>query len=255
MNNSNSMEEFQNRIIIQYLSIIDSSHESCHPGSCGGIELNYDSITHVLVIKNWRNKRPGNEARLTHLLPFASKMCSCLPYSGFLLRVKTFTKFAFLWWFAKVLSAKSTLNRFQTPWHPGTSYVTAPTCKSSLPLTMFAYFQHADFVLPNLDGPLLTAAPVSTIRAANREVKLVLDYPARQRRRTLRWPSNAALMVWWTGYFKFTKDFSVKNYFQAICEVFTCERNLLYGIYQHKYEYLSPPQMEPSNSWYMKVVT
>ena len=30
--------------------------------------------------------------------------------------------------------------------------------------------------------------------AANREVKPVLDYPARQRGRTLRWPSDAALM-------------------------------------------------------------
>jgi len=31
----------------------------------------------------------------------------------------------------------------------------------------------------NSDGPLSMAVPVSTIRAANREVKPVLDYPAR----------------------------------------------------------------------------
>ena len=120
----------------------------------------YTSI--LQAIKNWRNRRPGNDqARLTHLLPFVSKMCSCLPYSGFLSGEKTFVNFAFLWWFVKVLSVKSTYNRFQTPWNPGTSYVTAPMCKSSLPLTMFAYFQRAYSVLPNSDGPLLTAAPVS----------------------------------------------------------------------------------------------
>jgi len=56
---------------------------------------------------------------------------------------------------------------------------------------MFAYFQRTDFVLTNLDGPLSTAVPVSAIRAANREVKPVLDYPAQQRGRTLRWPSDA----------------------------------------------------------------
>jgi len=59
---------------------------------------------------------------------------------------------------------------------------------------MFAYFQCTDSVLPNSDGSLLTAVPVLTIRVANREVKLVLDYPARQRGRTLHWPSDAALM-------------------------------------------------------------
>ena len=64
-------------------------------------------------------------------------------------------------------------------------------CKSSLP---FAYFRRTDSILPNSDGPLSTAVPVSTIRAANREVKLVLDYPARQRERTLHWPSDAMLM-------------------------------------------------------------
>ena len=80
---------------------------------------------------------------------------------------------------------------FQTPRHPRTSYATAPTRKSSLLLTMFAYFQRADYVLTNLDGPLSTAVPVSTIRAATREVKAVLDYPARQRGRTLHWPSDA----------------------------------------------------------------
>ena len=108
--------------------------------------------------------------------------------------MKTFANFAFLWRFAKVLSTKSTLNRFQTPRHPGTSYITAPTCKSSLPLTMFAYFQRADSVLPNSDGTLSMAVPVSTIRVANREVKPVLDYPARKRGRTLHWPSDAVLM-------------------------------------------------------------
>ena len=122
-----------------------------------------------------------------------------VPYSGFLSRVKTFMNFAFLWLFMKVLFAKSTRNRFQTPGHPGTSHVTAlpiaPMCKSSLPLTMLAYFQHADSVLPNSDRPLSMAVPVSTIRAANREVKPVLDYPARKGGRTLRRPSDAT-WVW-----------------------------------------------------------
>ena len=59
---------------------------------------------------------------------------------------------------------------------------------------MFAYFQRTDSVLPNSDGPLSTAVPVSKIRAANREVKLVLGYPAQQRGRTLRQPSDAMLM-------------------------------------------------------------
>ena len=47
---------------------------------------------------------------------------------------------------------------------------------------MFDYFQPADSILPNSDGPLSTAVPVSTIGAANREVKPVC------------WPSDAALM-------------------------------------------------------------
>jgi len=59
---------------------------------------------------------------------------------------------------------------------------------------LFAYFQRADSVLPNSDGPLSTAVPVSTIMAANRDVKPVLHYPARQRGRTLRPPSDAMLM-------------------------------------------------------------
>jgi len=59
---------------------------------------------------------------------------------------------------------------------------------------MLAYFQSADSVLPNSDGPLSMAVPVSIIRAANREVRPVLDYPARQRGRTLSRPSDATLM-------------------------------------------------------------
>ena len=39
-------------------------------------------------------------------------------------------------------------------------------------MAWFAYFQHAD---PNLDGLLSMAVPVLTIRAANKEVKPVLD--------------------------------------------------------------------------------
>ena len=36
-------------------------------------------------------------------------------------------------------------------------------------MALFAYFQHADLVLPNPDGPLWMAVP------ANEEVKLVVD--------------------------------------------------------------------------------
>jgi len=37
-------------------------------------------------------------------------------------------------------------------------------CNLSLP---FAYFQHTDSVLPNSDGPLSTAVPVSTVKAVS----------------------------------------------------------------------------------------
>ena len=42
-------------------------------------------------------------------------------------------------------------------------------------MALVAYFQCADLVLPNPDGPLLAALPVLTISAANKEVKAELD--------------------------------------------------------------------------------
>jgi len=69
-----------------------------------------------------------------------------LPYSVFLLQVKTFANFAFLWRFAKVLFAKINLELVPdttTSWDvPRNSC----TCKSSLSLTMalFTYFQGTD---------------------------------------------------------------------------------------------------------------
>ena len=61
-------------------------------------------------------------------------------------------------------------------------------------MALFAYFQGTN---SKLDGPLSTAVPVPTIRAANKEVKLVLDLSSMadpQRGRTLRWPSDAMLI-------------------------------------------------------------
>ena len=58
---------------------------------------------------------------------------------------------------------------------------------------MFAYFKRADSILPKLEGPLSLAVPVSTITAANKEVKQVLDHPAPQVERTLltsKWGST-----------------------------------------------------------------
>jgi len=96
---------------------------------------------------------------------------------------------------------------------------------------LFAYFQCTDSVLPNSDGPLSTAVPVSTIRAANREVKPVLHYPARQRGRTLRLPSDATLMgvVNWVTVNQ--RKFSPrKTIVKQFLKVLTRERNPLYGI-------------------------
>ena len=110
--------------------------------------------------------------------------CNCytLPYSGFLLLVKTFVNLAFLWWFVKFLFEKINLESVQDIWHPGKSHVTHINCshvwKSSLLLTMalFAYSQRADSVLPNPDGTLSTAVHVVTVRAANKEAKPVLQW-------------------------------------------------------------------------------
>ena len=105
----------------------------------------------------------------------------------------------------------------------------APMCKSSLP---HAYFQLADSVLPNSDGPLSTVVPVLTIRAANREVKPVLDHPARQRGKTLCWPSDATLMGmanWVTVPQTHESFLCEKLFFKQFVKVFTRERNPLYG--------------------------
>jgi len=93
-------------------------------------------------------------------------------------------------------------------------------CKSSLPLTMFAYFLRTDSTLPNSDGPLSTAVPVSTIRAANREVKPVLDYPAWQTGRTICQPSDVMLMgvVNWVTVNQ--RKFLCEKLFQAFHESF-----------------------------------
>ena len=71
-----------------------------------------------------------------------------IPYSGFLSQVKTFTKFVFLWRFAKVLSA---------------TWITA-TCRVLADDTLFAFFQRADSVF----GPASAAVPLSTITAVKK---------------------------------------------------------------------------------------
>ena len=88
-------------------------------------------------------------------------------------------------------------------------------------MAWFAYFQCAYSIVPNPDGPLLMAVPVSKIRAANREVKPVLGYPAQQRGRNptpaFQCSVNGCGEL---GYHKSAKVFSVKNYFLAIRKSF-----------------------------------
>ncbi len=42
-------------------------------------------------------------------------------------------------------------------------------------MALFKYFQRSDFVLSNPEGPLSTVVPASGIKAANAEVKPVLE--------------------------------------------------------------------------------
>ena len=101
--------------------------------------------------------------------------------SGFLSRMKTSANFAFLRRSTKVLFAKINLELVLDT----TTSVDIPCnlCQllphvkvvSTANNGLFAYFQHVDSVLPNPDGPLSMAVPVLTIRAANREVILVLN--------------------------------------------------------------------------------
>ena len=124
---------------------------------------------------------------------------------------------------------------------------------------MFAYFQRADYILTNLDGPLSTAVPVSTIRAATREVKAVLDYPARQRGRTLRWPSDANWVTVNPQKFSPQKLFSsnsrkfspaIKTHYAVLAQ--TCLRAWLIG---HTWCQLQVPQSHKKASTFEKALT
>jgi len=96
-------------------------------------------------------------------------------------------------------------------------------------MAWFAYFQCAYSIVPNPDGQLLMAVPVSKIRAANKET-----YPAQQR-------ENPALAfqcrVNGCGELDYCinpQKFSLqKSIFMQFMKLFTCKRNLLYRTLQY----------------------
>ena len=96
------------------------------------------------------------------------------PYSGFILREKTSVNFVFLWQIAKVLSAKinpeSITDTMTSQDIPRNSYQLLQYGPNWVLMTaLFALSQRTDFILPTSLGPLSTAAPASTITAANKD--------------------------------------------------------------------------------------
>lgn len=65
-----------------------------------------------------------------------------------------------------------------------------------------ALFAYSSTLIPNLDGPLLMAVTVSTIRAANKKVEPVLDLSrmAEGKNPTLAFRSDATLIIMYSNH-------------------------------------------------------
>ena len=133
-----------------------------------------------------------------------------LPYSGFLSREKTFANFTFLWRFVKVFSAKIYFQpiRYRASGRGALGY-------HKFGKVFFAkiYFQ-----------PIRYRA---SGRGALGYRKFGKVFFAKIYFQTIRYRARGRGAL---GYRKFGKVFSAKIYFQTIREVFSRERNPLYGM-------------------------
>ena len=110
-------------------------------------------------------------------------MAELVLYSRFVSGEKNFTNFVFLWQFTKVLSAKINPELI-----PGMSNV---TCSHVL---MYLSTEWPGLLISSMPvGPLSMAMPVSSITAANKKMKQVVDGTAGER--TLCYPSSMRHMT------------------------------------------------------------